>query len=45
MAFRGAPAAARPSDDSALDRLRAMRLYWLFVVGIWPPLYVMVYLW
>lgn len=25
--------------------LRAMRMYWLFVVAVWPPLYVLVYLW
>lgn len=27
------------------DGLRALRLYWTFVVGIWPPLYGLVYLW
>jgi heme/copper-type cytochrome/quinol oxidase subunit 3 len=25
--------------------LRALRMYWLFVVAIWPVLYVLVYLW
>ena len=25
--------------------LRAMRMYWLFVVLVWPPLYGLVYLW
>lgn len=27
------------------DGLLAMRLFWFFVVGIWPILYVLVYLW
>ncbi len=27
------------------DGLLAMRLFWFFVVGIWPLLYAMVYLW
>ncbi|MDP6931121.1 MAG: heme-copper oxidase subunit III [Planctomycetota bacterium] len=30
---------------SNLDGVVAMRLFWLFVVGVWPILYVMVYLW
>lgn len=34
-----------PAAAGAVDRLSAMRLYWLFVVGIWPPLYALVYLW
>ena len=25
--------------------LRAMRMYWTFVVVVWPPLYALVYLW
>ncbi len=29
-------------EDSGL---RAMGLYWLFVVAIWPPLYLVVYVW
>ena len=27
------------------DGLLAMRLYWAFVVAVWPPLYALVYLW
>jgi len=27
------------------DRLSAMKLYWLFVVGVWPALFGLVYLW
>lgn len=27
------------------DGLLAMRLYWLFVVSVWPVLFVLVYLW
>jgi len=27
------------------DGLLAMRMYWIFVVLVWPPLYVLVYLW
>ncbi len=27
------------------DGILAMRLFWFFVVGIWPILYVLVYLW
>jgi len=30
---------------SNLDGLRAARMYWLFVVGVWPVLYAVVYLW
>jgi len=33
---------ARIQNDGAA---RALRLYWFFVVGIWPPLYGLVYLW
>ena len=25
--------------------LRAIRIYWIFVVAVWPPLYGLVYLW
>lgn len=27
------------------DGARALRLYWIFVVSVWPPLYALVYLW
>jgi heme/copper-type cytochrome/quinol oxidase subunit 3 len=33
------------ADSEAIARLRAMRLYWTFVVLVWPPLYFLVYLW
>ena len=29
----------------ALDALAATRIFWIFVVAAWPPLYVLVYLW
>ena len=38
-ANRGAYADGQPRA------LHAMRLYWVFVVAIWPPLYALVYLW
>jgi heme/copper-type cytochrome/quinol oxidase subunit 3 len=28
-----------------LDALLGMRLYWVFVVAVWPLLYALVYLW
>lgn len=28
-----------------LDSLTATRLFWTFVVAVWPPLYALVYLW
>ncbi len=34
-----------PWGAEQVGGLRAVRMYWLFVVAIWPPLYVMVYLW
>ena len=33
------------ADDSLVGPLYGARLFWLFVVGIWPPLYALVYLW
>ena len=33
---------AYDTDDAGL---RAFRLFWTFVVALWPPLYVLVYLW
>jgi len=27
------------------DGVRAMRMFWIFVVAVWPPLYGLVYLW
>ncbi|MDP7038788.1 MAG: cytochrome c oxidase subunit 3 [Myxococcota bacterium] len=32
-------------NANKMDGLLAMRMYWLFVVGVWPPLYILVYLW
>jgi len=36
---------ADPASTASLDRLRAGRMYWTFVVLVWPPLYALVYLW
>jgi heme/copper-type cytochrome/quinol oxidase subunit 3 len=34
-----------PGSTQSMDRLRAGRMYWTFVVLVWPPLYGLVYLW
>jgi heme/copper-type cytochrome/quinol oxidase subunit 3 len=34
-----------PATPRSRARLRAMRMYWTFVVAAWPPLYAVVYLW
>lgn len=40
----GADMARGTAAADALRRLEACRLYWLFVVAVWPVLYVLVYL-
>ena len=38
--------AHRTQADPGLDgRRRAVRMFWTFVVAVWPPLYVVIYLW
>ncbi len=37
--------AAAGAYDKNVDGVRAARLYWLFVVAVWPILYLVVYLW
>ncbi|HZP43432.1 MAG TPA: cytochrome c oxidase subunit 3 [Candidatus Binatia bacterium] len=39
-----ASALGAPSAETTRRRLAACRLYWLFVVAVWPVLYVLVYL-
>ncbi len=33
------------ADPAKADLRRAVQMFWVFVVGVWPPLYAVVYLW
>jgi cytochrome c oxidase subunit 3 len=45
LAFVAARARREGWTADTLDALTATRLFWTFVVAVWPPLYALVYLW